>query len=232
MRVVSDEFLDSEEGSLTPSPDLLQQAIETRYPSPFSDADAQLDNEQKVLAIADRFREIMEILGLDLTDPSLEKSPLRVAEMYVNEIFSGMDPSTFPKMTFMTSPCREGEISNMVVVKAGFTSFCEHHFVPMVGHAYVSYIPKEKVIGLSKIPRLVQFFAKRPQLQERLTVQIADSLATLLETEDVAVVIKATHHCVLARGVQDSFGMTTTHAFKGQFQTNPSIKHEFFQSIQ
>lgn len=223
---------DCEEDLVPLTEELLQRAIATRYPSPISEIASSLSNEEKVIAIADRFRDIMTILGLDLNDPSLAKSPQRVAEMYVNEIFSGMDPSTFPKMTFMKYPFMEEGQSNMVVVKVGFTSFCEHHFVPMVGQAWVAYIPKEKVIGLSKIPRLVRFFARRPQLQERLTVQVADSLATLLETDDVAVLIKATHHCVLARGVQDSFGATTTHTLKGRFYSDRSTKMEFFESIE
>lgn len=119
----------------------------------------------------------------------------------------------------------------MVFVKVNFTSFCEHHFVPMMGHAYVAYLPKGKLIGLSKIPRIVKFFAKRPQVQERLTAQIADSLATILETEDVAVSITAQHFCVVARGIEDQNSHTTTNDFRGKFEEASLERQEFFQAM-
>src|SRR5262249_24101403 len=160
-----------------------------------------LSNEEKIAYIATRFREIMEVLGLDLSDASLSRTPERVAKMYVNEIFSGLDPSQFPSISFIDDDYKHAGRSNMIFMKVNFCSFCEHHFVPMIGTAHVAYVPFRKLIGLSKIPRLVRFFANRPQVQERLTAQIADSLAILLETEDVAVSLKAEHYCIKARGI-------------------------------
>ncbi len=151
-------------------------AATTNFRSPTAPQPLALTDEEKIDIIADRFRDIMEVLGLDLNDPSLAKTPQRVARMYVREAFAGLNPKNFPTITVVEDRYQHEERSNMVLVKASFCSFCEHHFVPMRGVAHVAYIPKGKLLGLSKITRVVRYFARRPQLQERLTAQIADSL--------------------------------------------------------
>ncbi len=167
----------------------------------------------------------MEILGLDLRDDSLEKTPYRIAKMYVDEIFSGLDYENFPKITVIENKMH---VDEMVKVKnITMTSTCEHHFVTIDGYAKVAYMPNSKIIGLSKINRIVKFFARRPQVQERLTRQILIALQTLLETENVAVSITATHYCVKARGVEDPTSATTTTALGGFFKKNPASRHEF-----
>ncbi|MGA8165368.1 MAG: GTP cyclohydrolase I FolE [Waddliaceae bacterium] len=207
------------------------RAATTHYPSPISPDKPQMSDEEKISCIAENFRQIMEVLGLDLNDDSLSKTPYRIAKMYVKEIFSGLDVDQFPTFTFMENRYKHKDRSNMVFVTAQFTSFCEHHFVPMCGTAYVAYLPNQKLIGLSKIPRLVKYFAKRPQVQERLTIQIADSLSNLLETEDVAVSITAQHFCVVARGIENQNSTTTTHVFQGGFRENDLLREEFFESV-
>lgn len=207
------------------------QAIKTRFPSPIIADHHLLSKEEKIATIADKFRDIMEILGLDLTDDSLASTPYRVAKMYVEEIFSGLDPSTFPRISLFEDKYQhQSNPANMVFVKTDFYSFCEHHFVPMNGTAYVAYIPNGKLIGLSKIPRLVRFFACRPQLQERLTAQIADSLSILLNTENVAVSVQAEHHCIKARGVECENSSALTNVLKGLF-VNGDFKQQFFEAI-
>ena len=210
--------------------DPLALAAITQFPSPVLNSPNPLSNAEKKTLIAQKFREIMEILDLDLTDDSLRKTPERVAKMYVEEIFSGLDTEQFPEISFFEDRFQHSERPNIVVVKVGFTSFCEHHFLPIHGTAHVAYLPHGKLIGLSKIPRIVRYFAKRPQIQERLTAQIADSLATLL-TEDVAVSITAKHSCVIARGVEDRESQTTTHVLRGEFDINPSLREDFFKEI-
>lgn len=202
----------------------------THFPSPIKESINEQSDEEKIAFIADKFHDIMEALGLDLSDGSISKTPLRVAKMYVKEIFSGLKTQNFPTLTFMNNHYYEKEKANIVFVKVHFTSFCEHHFVPMVGHAYVAYLPKKKLIGLSKIPRIVRFFSKRPQLQERLTAQIADCLSMILETEDVAVSITAQHFCVVARGIEDTEGYTTTNDFRGKFGEDSKERQEFFEA--
>ena len=205
----------------------------TRYPSPIATPAAKLTKEEKIDLIADRFHDIMEALGLDMEDESLAKTPKRVAKMYVNEIFSGLDPKNFPNIHLLDEQCTsEVGHHSLLMTKCGFTSFCEHHFVPMYGYAYVAYLPHSKLIGLSKIHRIVHFFAKRPQLQERLTSQIADSLSLILGHENVAVSIHAQHSCVMMRGVQDENGSTTTSYFSGEFKTDASKRDEFFRGIE
>lgn len=217
---------------MNPQAYLAPSAALTNFPSPIkASAVAALSDEEKIALIADRFRDIMEALGLDLDEDSLQKTPYRVAKMYVKEIFSGLDVNNFPDVSFFEEEFPHYHESHMVLVKVGFTSFCEHHFVPMHGVAYVAYRPRDKVIGLSKIPRIVRFFAKRPQLQERLTAQIADSLAILLEMEDVAVSVTAHHYCVIARGVEDEEGHTITNVLRGAFHTDPELRKEFFEGI-
>lgn len=208
-----------------------KKAAVTRYPTPLKAPLSPKSNEEKIAYIAEKFHDIMEVLGLDLTDHSLARTPQRVAKMYVNEIFSGLDLEQFPDITTVEDRYKHGEMSNIVFMKVNFTSFCEHHFVPMIGTAWVAYMPNGKLIGLSKIPRIVRFFARRPQLQERLTAQIADSLATVLDTEDVAVSIAAEHYCILARGIEDEDSHVITNVLRGQFETNTHIRREFFESI-
>jgi GTP cyclohydrolase I len=208
-----------------------QQAITTQFPSPVK-VPPQMTEEERIDYIAVRFKEIMEALGLDLSDKSLERTPHRVARMYVKEVFSGLNPSTFPPISYIEDQFKNGGRSNMLFMKVFVTSFCEHHFVPMIGTAYVAYLPNEKLIGLSKIPRIVRFFARRPQVQERLTAQIADSLARILETEDVAVSINCQHFCIAARGIEDQSGWCTTQVLRGKFDTDIHQRQEFFDAIQ
>ena len=174
-------------------------------------------------------REILTLLELDLTDDSLEETPHRIAKMYVDEIFSGLDYSNFPKITVIENKM---DMSEMVRVKGiTVTSTCEHHLVTIDGLATVAYIPRGKIIGLSKINRIVRFFAQRPQVQERMTQQILVALQTLLESDDVAVTIDATHYCVKSRGVMDATSETTTTALGGIFKSNPATRHEFLHGI-
>ncbi len=203
----------------------------THFPSPILKEKFLQSDEEKIRLIADRFREIMEILGLDMTDDSITKTPERVAKMYVQEVFSGLNEANFPDISFFKDEIHHEHKSHMVFIKVGFTSFCEHHFVPMTGFAYVAYLPANKLIGISKIPRLVRFFACRPQLQERLTAQIADSLAILLQTNDIAVSIHARHYCVMVRGIQDENSRMLTNVLRGQFDSDEKLRREFFEGI-
>lgn len=175
--------------------------------------------------IEHHFSEIMKILGLDLSDDSLQETPKRMAKMYMAELFSGLDYQNFPKITLIENKMK---VDEMISVKEiTLTSVCEHHFVTIDGKATVAYIPNTRVIGLSKINRIVQFFAQRPQVQERLTQQILLALQTLLETTHVAVSIEATHYCVKARGIKDATSTTTTTSLGGRFKTDPSTRQEF-----
>ncbi len=203
----------------------------TNYPSPLNQRALEISNEKKIHQITEKFREILEILGLDLNDESLAKTPERVAKMYVNEIFSGLNSNSFPKISFIEDKFQHNSHSNMVFMKVHFISFCEHHFVPIAGYAYVAYVPNGKLIGLSKIPRIVRFFAKRPQVQERLTAQIADSLSILLDTEDVGVSIIAEHYCVIARGIEDENGHTITNVLRGRIEKDETLRREFFEAV-
>lgn len=202
----------------------------THYPTPVK-AQSELNKDEKIAYIAKRFEEIMNALGLDLTDDSLAGTPYRVAKMYVNEIFSGLEVENFPSISTVEDHYKHSEKPNSLFMKVNFTSFCEHHFVPMVGTAWISYLPNRKLIGLSKIPRIVRYFARRPQLQERLTAQIADSLAYLLDTEDVAVSLSAEHYCIVARGIEEEDSHVITNVLRGEFETNDQIRREFFESI-
>ncbi|GHW25417.1 TPA: GTP cyclohydrolase I FolE, partial [Vibrio cholerae] len=180
---------------------------------------------EKKEKIEQHMREILNLLGLDLTDDSLEETPQRIAKMYVDEIFSGLDYANFPKITVIENKMK---VSEMVKVKdITLTSTCEHHLVTIDGTAAVAYIPRGKIIGLSKINRIVRFFAQRPQVQERMTQQILVALQTLLESDDVAVTIDATHYCVKSRGVMDATSVTTTTALGGIFKSNPATRAEF-----
>lgn len=180
-----------------------------------------MSNEEKKQRISILFSEIMDILGLDLTDDSLKGTPDRVAKMYVEEIFSGLDPENKPKVALFDN---KYQYNQMLVEKdITFYSNCEHHFVPIIGKAHVAYKSSGKVIGLSKLNRIVQYYAKRPQVQERLTQQIANELKTVLETEDVAVIIDAKHLCVSSRGVKDDTSATVTTYYGGIFNTPERI---------
>lgn len=184
-----------------------------------------LTTEQKRAKISACMREMMEILGLDLNDDSLCKTPARVGKMFIDEMFRGLDYRNFPEITLIENKM---QVDEMIKVKdISFTSTCEHHFMVIDGMAKVAYMPDKKIIGLSKINRIVRFFAQRPQVQERLTQQILVALQALLETRNVAVTIIATHYCVKARGVQDPTSSTTTTALGGHFKLNPSSRHEF-----
>jgi len=181
-------------------------------------------DEEKLLDIERNFTEIMNILGLDLSDDSLTDTPKRVAKMYVKEFFTGLDYNNFPKATVIENKMDAG----MVVEKnVKVMSNCEHHFVTIDGVACVAYIPGKKVIGLSKINRIVDFFSRRPQVQERLTNQIWHALAFILETNDVAVYVDATHFCVKSRGVQDANSSTVTSKLGGSFMAHPETRAEF-----
>jgi GTP cyclohydrolase I len=189
-----------------------------------------LTDEQKLEKIAGHFTEIMSTLGLDLNDDSLRDTPRRVAKMYVREMFSGLNPSTFPTLTSIENKLGYNE---MVTVKdVSIISVCEHHFVTIDGRATIAYIPKKKVIGLSKINRIAKFFSRRPQVQERLTKQIADCLTYVLETDDVAVLIHAKHYCVIQRGVEDAASMTVTSDLRGAFREDARTRAEFLMTAQ
>lgn len=210
---------------------LIVKAAKTQFPTPKTASKEAMSDNEKIEFIASRFEEIMETLGLDLKDESLSQTPLRVAKMYVNEIFQGLDDRNFPEISFIENSFQMDQQSNIVFMKTHFYSFCEHHFVPMNGTAYIAYFPSKKVIGLSKIPRLVHFFAKRPQVQERLTAQIADSLSVLLETEDIAVSLVAEHFCVIARGIEQENSHATTNVLRGKFQPDTHWRREFFEAV-
>lgn len=175
-----------------------------------------LDDDTKIDLIEEHFREIMNVLGLDLTDDSLKGSPRRVAKMYVNEIFKGLNPDNKPVATLFDNKFRYNEM--LVEKDINVQSYCEHHFVPILGKAHVAYISSGKVIGLSKLNRIVEYYSKRPQVQERLTMQIADELKRVLQTDDVAVIIDAKHLCVSTRGVQDLNSTTITASYSGKFE--------------
>lgn len=174
--------------------------------------------------IVDCHNKTMYALGLDMSDDSLRETPQRVAKMYCHEIFTGLNYDNFPKCTVIENKMKMDEM--IAVRRANVLSVCEHHFVPFVGHAAVAYIPGDKVLGLSKINRVVDFFSRRPQVQERLTLQIFEALKMILETEDIAVVIKAEHFCVRLRGVkQDS--ETITSKMGGKFMEKQPLREEF-----
>jgi GTP cyclohydrolase I len=181
------------------------------------------------------FKKIMETLGLDLSDDSLAETPKRVAKMYVDEVFSGLDPKNFPKITTIDNKFNYKE--PLIELNITLNSNCEHHFIPIIGVCHIAYVPKDKVIGLSKLNRLVHYYAKRPQVQERLNLQIAGKLKELLETEDVAVVIDAVHTCVRTRGIQDVSSLTRTMTLSGRFDGSqtvgelPSLRDQFLHSI-
>jgi GTP cyclohydrolase IA len=193
-------------------------------------ADAfEMSDAEKIAKIEYHFKEIMHTMGLDLTDDSLKGTPHRVAKMYIKEIFSGLNPANKPKVALFDNKYRYYDM--LVEKDITFYSNCEHHFVPIIGKAHVAYISSGRVIGLSKLNRIVQYFAKRPQVQERLTMQIAHELSEILGTDDVAIVIDAKHLCVSSRGVQDVNSSTVTAYYGGVFKEDAK-KSEFLKYLQ
>lgn len=202
--------------------------IATSVDTPLRDDAFELEDEKKIAIIEEKFRDIMHTLGLDLNDDSLSGTPHRVAKMYVQEIFSGLNPKNSPKISVFENKFQYGEM--LVEKNINLNSTCEHHFLPIVGKAHVAYISSGQVIGLSKINRIVNHFARRPQVQERLTVQIANELKRILQTEDVAVIIDAKHLCVSSRGIEDEGSTTISAEYGGIFQEKDR-KEEFLKYI-
>lgn len=198
--------------------------VGTSAETPMRDGAFDLSDDEKMAVIEKHFEKIMDTLGLDLKDDSLRGTPHRVAKMFVKEIFQGLNPDNKPKISVFENKYNYGEM--LVEKNITVNSTCEHHFLPISGKAHVAYISSGKVIGLSKINRIVDYFAKRPQVQERMTVQIANELKRVLNTEDVAVVIEARHLCVSSRGIQDESSTTVTAEFSGKFRQRQT-KEEF-----
>ncbi|MFN3802792.1 GTP cyclohydrolase I FolE [Belliella pelovolcani] len=203
--------------------------VGTSYDTPLREDAFEMDDELKIELIEKHFKEIMLIMGLDLTDDSLKGTPKRVAKMYVKEIFSGLNPKNKPAAKLFENKYKYNEM--LVEKDITFFSNCEHHFVPIYGKAHVAYISNGNVIGLSKINRIVQYFAKRPQVQERLTMQIGNELKEILGTDDVAVVIGANHMCVSSRGINDVNSSTVTSYYSGKFERDEQSRNEFMKYI-
>ena len=204
------------------------KTLERIIPSSFLEVVSEMPDNEKIEIIQFHFSKIMETLGLDLTDESLSDTPNRVAKMYVMEIFSGLKPKNKPEISLFEN--KYGYKRMLVEKDITLYSNCEHHFVPIIGKAHVAYIPGKQVIGLSKLNRLVQYYAKRPQVQERLTFQIAEALKEILQHNDVAVMIEAGHLCVASRGINDTNSITITAEYCGEFE-NETIKQEFLSYI-
>ena len=202
---------------------LIDKGVETPM------VDNGLTDDEKIAEIKDKFTDIMNALGLDLADDSLIDTPNRVAKMYVKEIFFGLDYKHFPKATTVDNKMKYDEM--VIERNINVQSNCEHHFVIIDGSCHISYIPKNKVLGLSKLNRIVQFFSKRPQIQERLTEQIYYALSYILDTEDIGVIIEAAHYCVKSRGVQDVNSDTVTSKMGGCFKTDPEARKEFLSIV-
>jgi len=209
--------------------ELGEHHLATSLETPLREDAFDLDDETKIELIEDHFRSIMDILGLDLSDDSLSGTPHRVAKMYVQEIFKGLNPANEPEVRMFENKYQYGEM--LVEKDITFYSNCEHHFVPIWGRVHVAYVSGGKVVGLSKLNRIVQHYARRPQVQERMTRQIAQALRDALGTEDVAVVVDAFHMCVASRGIQDVNSKTITSEYSGQFQS-PEVKQEFLRYLE
>lgn len=203
--------------------------VSTSVDTPMVPGAFDKSDEEKIAIIQDHFKAIMETLGLDLSDDSLKGTPKRVAKMYVKEIFSGLNPANKPSVALFDNKYKYNEM--LVEKNISFYSNCEHHFVPIIGKAHLAYISNGRVIGLSKLNRLVEFYAKRPQVQERLTMQIAKELQKELGTEDVAIVIDAKHLCVASRGVEDDTSSTITSFYGGKFKEEKR-KEEFLRYLE
>lgn len=203
--------------------------VGTSLQTPLREDAFEMDDDLKVELIEKHFREIMHIMGLDLTDDSLKGTPHRVAKMYVKEVFSGLNPKNKPVAKLFENKYKYNEM----LVEKDITVFshCEHHFVPIYGKAHVAYISNGNVIGLSKINRIVQYYAQRPQVQERLTMQIGNELKEALGTEDVAVIIDAYHMCVSSRGIKDTQSSTVTSFYSGKFEKDEQSRNEFMKYI-
>lgn len=211
---------------------LVNMGVETPMIKPGNfgyDVQQAMDRKEKISAIEKSFKDIMTLLGLDLSDDSLQETPNRWAKMVVNETMWGLDVEAFPKCTTVNNKMKYDEM----VVERNITvqSLCEHHILPIVGRATIAYVPKDKVLGLSKMPRIVEYFSRRPQIQERLTEQIFHALQYILETDDIAVVIDATHLCVSSRGVEDTSASTATTKLGGGFKTDPAARAEFMRMV-
>ena len=191
--------------------------------------ETNLDRKQKIDIIEQHMTEVLKTLGLDLTDDSLAETPKRVAKMYVNEIFWGLDYTAFPKCTTVENKMNYDEM--VVERNVNVQSNCEHHIVVIDGFATVGYIPNKRVLGLSKINRIVEYFSKRPQIQERLTEQIFHALQYILDTDNIAVVIDAQHYCVKSRGVEDAGSSTVTSKLGGCFKSDASVRTEFMNIV-
>lgn len=194
-----------------------------------ADIQGNLSNSKKIEIIDSHVSAILEILGLDLEDESIRETPHRVATMYVNEVFSGLDPSLKPKMTLFGN--NYGYKEMLLEKDITFFSYCEHHLIPFYGKAHIAYFPKQYVVGLSKLNRFVKYAAKKPQVQERLTVEICTEMQRVLQTEDVAVALEAMHLCIASRGVEDVNSITKTSCFGGKFDER-EIKNEFLRQIE
>ena len=192
-----------------------------KFKNPLHDDAFTISDDTKIELIKEKFEEILHIIGLDLTDDSIKDTPKRIAKMYINEIFNGLNPKNKPKITLFKNKYEYN--TPLIEINIPFTSFCEHHFVPITGTANVAYIPKDYVIGLSKIHRLINYYARRPQVQERLTQQIIEELKTTLQTNAIGVVLKASHSCISCRGVKDLGSATITSGFLGEIAKDKTI---------
>ena len=204
--------------------------VGTSINTPLRDDAFDMSDGAKIEAIESKFRDIMEIMGLDLTDDSLSGTPHRVAKMYVQEIFAGLNPANHPDVKTFDNVY--GYDHMLVERNITLNSTCEHHFLPIVGVAHVAYIPEGKVVDLSKLNRIVDHYAKRPQVQERLSRQVLKALQEILGTQNVAVVMDAKHLCVSSRGIQDEGSSTVTASYGGLFETAPDVRAEFLQHIE
>lgn len=202
--------------------------VSTSLDTPMKENAHAISDQEKIDKIAEHFAYIMDTLGLDLSDDSLRGTPMRVAKMYVDEVFSGLNPKNKPAIKLFENKYGYNEM--LVEKDIKVHSFCEHHFVPIIGKAHVAYINSGKVVGLSKLNRIVDYFSKRPQVQERLTVQIANELKKALQTEDVAVIVDAKHMCVSLRGIEDVTSTTLTSSYNGAFK-NADKKEEFLKYV-
>lgn len=209
--------------------DIGDEHVGTSLETPLREDAFEMDDDLKIELIEKHFREIMNVLGLDLTDDSLKGTPHRVAKMYVKEVFSGLDPKNKPFAKLFENKYKYNQM--LVEKDITFFSHCEHHFVPIYGKAHVAYISNGSVIGLSKINRIVQYFSQRPQVQERLTMQIGNELIAALGTDDVAVIMDADHMCVSSRGVKDTTSSTVTSFYSGKFKQDDQTRNEFMKYI-
>ncbi len=207
-----------------------EEHVGTSFETPLREDAFEMDDDLKIELIEKHFKEIMHIMGLDLSDDSLKGTPHRVAKMYVKEVFSGLNPKNKPVAKLFENKYKYNEM--LVEKDITFHSHCEHHFVPIYGKAHVAYISNGDVIGLSKINRIVQYYSKRPQVQERLTMQIGNELKEALGTQDVAVIMDAYHMCVSSRGVQDTNSSTVTSFYSGKFQHDEQTRLEFLKYIE